>query len=58
MCTSKFIKYTCGCKKEMEIFQCAERQGTNVKCHPVTEEWGKDSTNYCSQHLVKPDTPV
>jgi hypothetical protein len=58
MCTSKYIKYTCGCKKEMEFIQCPARQGTNVKCHPVTREWGKDSTNYCSKHLVKPDAPV
>lgn len=58
MCTSKFIKYTCGCKKEMEFIQCAERQGTNVKFRPVTKQWGKNSTNYRSRHLVKPDAPV
>ena len=58
MCTSKYIQYTCGCKKEMEIVQCAERQGTNVKCKPVTKELGKDTTNYCSKHLVKLDAPV
>ncbi|KAL2173547.1 uncharacterized protein P884DRAFT_264901 [Thermothelomyces heterothallicus CBS 202.75] len=58
MCTSKFIKYTCGCKKEMEFVQCAERQGTNVKCDPVRKEWARDSANYCSRHLVKPDAPV
>ncbi|KAI1501448.1 hypothetical protein F5X99DRAFT_382525 [Biscogniauxia marginata] len=58
MCTSKFIKYTCGCKKEMEFIQCPERQGTIVRCNPITEAWDKDSTNYCSKHLVKPDAPV
>jgi hypothetical protein len=60
MCISKFIKYTCGCKKEMEFIQCQERQleGLNVRCHPITKEWGKDSANYCSKHLVKADAPV
>ncbi|PVH77532.1 hypothetical protein DL98DRAFT_517273 [Cadophora sp. DSE1049] len=58
MCISKFIQYTCGCKKEMEFTQCLPRQGTNVRCDPITEVWGKDSTNYCSRHLVKPDAPV
>lgn len=32
--------------------------GNNVKCNPVTKAWGKDSTNYCSRHLVKPDAKV
>ncbi|KAH7227615.1 hypothetical protein BKA60DRAFT_123967 [Fusarium oxysporum] len=58
MCTSKFIKYTCGCKKEMEFIQCQVRQGTNTRCHPIIKEWAKDSSNYCSRHLVKPDAPV
>lgn len=58
MCTSKYIKYTCGCKGEMEFIQCLERRGTNVKCHPVNKECGKDSTHHCSRHLVKPDAPV
>ena len=57
MCKSKFIKYTCGCKKEMEFVQCEERRGTNVRCNPVRKEWGKDSANYCRVHLVKPDAP-
>jgi hypothetical protein len=35
------------------------RQGGNVKCDPVTKAWGKDSANYCSEHLVKqPKAPV
>lgn len=59
MCESKYIKYTCGCKKEMEFIQCTMRQGGNVKCDPVTKAWGKDSANYCSEHLVKqPKAPV
>ncbi|KAH6622598.1 hypothetical protein F5144DRAFT_497455 [Chaetomium tenue] len=39
----------------MEFIQCAERQGTNFKCHPAIKEWAPDSANYCSRHLVKPD---
>lgn len=58
MCESQYLKYTCGCKREMEFVQCAARQGTNVKCHPIIKRWVKDSTNYCSRHLVKPDAPV
>ena len=58
MCTSFFIKYTCGCTKETEFVQCPERVGTNAKCQPIRKEWRKDSTNYCSKHLVKPDAPV
>ncbi|KAH7176365.1 hypothetical protein EDB81DRAFT_772502 [Dactylonectria macrodidyma] len=54
MCTSMYIKYTCGCKDEMEFIQCSERGGTNVKCNPVTKAWGKDSLNFCPRHLVKP----
>ncbi|KAK0639005.1 hypothetical protein B0T16DRAFT_311300, partial [Cercophora newfieldiana] len=42
----------------MEFIQCPDRQGTNVKYSAVRKEWGKDSTNYCSRHLVKPDAPV
>lgn len=57
MCTSLFIKYACGCKKEMEFVQCDERRGTNVRCQPFRKEWGKDSANYCRGHLVKPDAP-
>ncbi|KAF2747865.1 hypothetical protein M011DRAFT_467455 [Sporormia fimetaria CBS 119925] len=55
MCTSKMIKYTCGCKYEMEFEQCAKRQGTNVKCDPITKEFGKDGENYCPKHLVEGD---
>ncbi|KAL7943543.1 hypothetical protein V8C42DRAFT_329369, partial [Trichoderma barbatum] len=58
MCTTKYIKYTCGCKTEMEFIQCPQRQGTNVRCRPIIREWGKDSANYCSRHLVEPDDPV
>jgi hypothetical protein len=58
MCTIKYIKYTCGCKKEMEFVQCPDRQGTNVKCSRSSWELGKTSTNYCSKHLVKPDAAV
>ncbi|KAF1359208.1 hypothetical protein EJ07DRAFT_120739 [Lizonia empirigonia] len=42
----------------MEFVQCEGRQGTNVKCQPVEKRFGKDSANYCSKHLVKPDAPV
>lgn len=58
MCESKYIQYTCGCKKEMEFEQCDERRGTNVKCHPIRKVFGKNSNNYCSRHLVKPDAEV
>ncbi|KAK8211803.1 hypothetical protein IWZ01DRAFT_246825 [Phyllosticta capitalensis] len=53
MCTSKLIKYTCGCQKEMEFVQCAQRQGTNVKCDPITPQLEKNSTHYCPKHLVE-----
>lgn len=56
MCKSLFIQYTCGCRKEMEFIQCPDRHGTNVQCHPVPKEWGKDANNYCSGHLVKADS--
>lgn len=58
MCVFKFIKYTCGCKKEMEFIQCRDRQGTNVRCNRVVRECGKDSTNSCLTHLVKPEARV
>lgn len=58
MCDSKYIQYTCGCRKEWEFEQCVERRGTNVKCHPVRKVFGKNSNNYCSRHLVKPDAEV
>lgn len=58
MCQSKYIEYTCGCKREMEFIQCPERQGTNVRCHPFCKISGWDSTNYCLRHLVKPDATV
>jgi len=57
MCESQFIQYTCGCKKEMEFIQCEERRGTIVKCSRITKSKGKESMNYCSTHLVKPDAP-
>ena len=58
MCTSIYIKYTCNCEKEMEFVQCAERQGTNVRCARATRQQGKFSANYCRAHLVKPNAPV
>ena len=58
MCTSKYIKYTCGCEKEMEFIQCPERQGTNVKCKPIAKVYSKDSTNYCSGHLIARNIPA
>ncbi|KAE8340633.1 hypothetical protein BDV24DRAFT_133537 [Aspergillus arachidicola] len=58
MCTTYYIQYTCGCRREWEFVQCDERQGTNVRCHPILKRWGKDSTNYCKNHLVKPDAPA
>lgn len=57
MCTSFYITYTCGCKKETEFVQCTDRAGTNVKCNPIKKEPGKQSANYCKGHLVKPDAP-
>ncbi|KAK4171144.1 hypothetical protein QBC36DRAFT_199970 [Triangularia setosa] len=57
MCTTFYIKYTCGCKKGGEFVQCEERSGTNVKCKPVLLRQGKLSANYCSGHLVNPDAP-
>lgn len=41
----------------MEFVQCAERQGTNMKCKPVKKEPGKNSVNYYRGHLVNPDVP-
>jgi hypothetical protein len=35
MCTQWHIKHTCGCEKDSEYVQCAERIGANVKCKPV-----------------------
>jgi len=52
MCTSKLIRYTCGCEKEMEFVQCEERQGTNVKCNRTRKEKAKDAANFCSKHSV------
>ena len=52
MCTSKLIRYTCGCEKEMEFVQCEERQGTNVRCNRTKKEKAKDAANFCSKHLV------
>ncbi|KAK8236033.1 hypothetical protein HDK90DRAFT_262063 [Phyllosticta capitalensis] len=57
MCTSKLIKYTCGCQEEMEFVQCAKHRGTNVKCDPITPQHEKDSTHYCPKHLVE-DAPL
>jgi hypothetical protein len=54
MCHRDMIKYTCGCVKEMEFFQCAERQGTNVKCMPVEKVLKREAANYCPNHLVNP----
>ncbi|KAK0732981.1 hypothetical protein B0T26DRAFT_682522 [Lasiosphaeria miniovina] len=56
MCTSYYIKYTCQCK-EMEFVQCEERQGTNVRCTPVTKRHRKDAQNFCESHLVYSNTP-
>lgn len=58
MCTSWVITYTCGCQRDLEFEQCAERQGTNVKCSPIIKDRRKTSANHCSQHLVKPDASV
>lgn len=58
MCTSVHVTYTCGCKREMEFVKCPERQRTNVRCRITNKQWGKDSENYCSRHLVKPDAQV
>jgi hypothetical protein len=53
MCTSHYITYTCGSKKEMEFIQCAERRGTNVKCDPIVQVLGKEAQSYCASHLVE-----
>lgn len=58
MCTSVHVTYTCGCKREMEFVKCPERRRTNVRCRITNKQWGKDSENYCSRHLVKPDAQV
>ena len=58
MCTSEYIVYVCGCKREMEFVQCKGRQGTNVRCHSIKQVKGKDATNLCLSHLVKPSAPV
>ena len=42
----------------MEFEQCDERRGTNVRCHPIRKVFGKNSENYRSRHLVKPDAQV
>ena len=42
----------------MKFEQYPERKGSNVKCEPIKEKFGKDSTNYCSKHLVEPIAPV
>ncbi|KAF2135472.1 uncharacterized protein K452DRAFT_281471 [Aplosporella prunicola CBS 121167] len=54
MCIQDYRLYTCGCKKLEEFRQCAERQGTNVKCSPVTQQRLQDSVHMCSRHMVKP----
>ena len=46
--------YTCGCKKYEEFRQCTERQGTNVKCSPVSPNKLDDSLHMCPRHMVKP----
>lgn len=58
MCDSKYIQYTCGCKKETEFVQCDDRLGTNVRCHPLKKVLAKRAENFCSGHLVNPDAKV
>ncbi|KAK4108642.1 hypothetical protein N656DRAFT_412739 [Canariomyces notabilis] len=58
MCTSEYIVYTCGCRREMEFIQCPRRQGTNVKCARLRHRERRVSTNYCSRDLVRPDAEV
>lgn len=48
------IEYMRGCRKEMEVVQCDERQGSNVRCHPLEQVVAKYTKNYCRGHLVKP----
>ncbi|KAL3474534.1 hypothetical protein BJX99DRAFT_231498 [Aspergillus californicus] len=57
MCSSQFMLYTCGCKRESEFIQCLERRGSNVKCKPITKLPATRSMNYCEGHLVPPDAP-
>lgn len=55
MCHTKFIAYSCGCKTQSEFVQCAERQGTNLKCHPLGAGEVRQSGHYCANHLVRAD---
>ncbi|KAF2459723.1 hypothetical protein BDY21DRAFT_336313 [Lineolata rhizophorae] len=54
MRTQDYRKYTCGCRKQEEFRQCAARQGTNVKCSPVSQNRLPNSTHMCPRHMVKP----
>ncbi|KAK3375593.1 hypothetical protein B0T24DRAFT_616618 [Lasiosphaeria ovina] len=41
----------------MEFVQCEERQGTNVRCTPITKRHRKDAQNFCESHLVYSNAP-
>jgi hypothetical protein len=58
MCKQMYRTYSCGCTKEEEFKQCAERLGTNVKCHPVVREPLSPSSHMCKSHMVKQGTQV
>ncbi|KAK4206603.1 hypothetical protein QBC37DRAFT_300481 [Rhypophila decipiens] len=53
MCIQTFRQYTCGCKKNEEYKQCAERLGTNVICTPVERVALDPSAHMCRNHMVK-----
>ncbi|KAL2187957.1 hypothetical protein L209DRAFT_754146 [Thermothelomyces heterothallicus CBS 203.75] len=54
MCEQDYRYYTCGCTKMEEFRQCVARQGTNVKCSPVTKVRLPGSSYICIKHIVKP----
>ncbi|CZT52446.1 uncharacterized protein RSE6_13782 [Rhynchosporium secalis] len=54
MCVQTYRKYSCGCRKPEEFKQCLARQGTNVKCRPITKEDLAESVHMCSKHMVNP----
>lgn len=58
MCETKYIEYSCGCKKDSEFIQCPDRRGTIVKCDKIPKTLLKESENYCQQHLVPPSAPA
>ncbi|KEQ90391.1 hypothetical protein AUEXF2481DRAFT_571007 [Aureobasidium subglaciale EXF-2481] len=54
MCTLLMHNYTCGCKREGQYIQSAERHGSNVKCDSINKEQMPPSLHMCIQHMIKP----